>query len=104
MSTLLFNLPDLRDDISKGIYNVHLLPPHPVLDPHLHPHPPPMPPFCILSDHDIIRSPLVTLLLLDRPPLLQLHVSNLPRSLRQRDLSFLQRHNRRILGRKRSAG
>ena len=104
MSTLLFNLSDLRDDIPTGFRNVHLLPPLPVLDPHLHPHPPPMPPLCILPDHDILRSPLILLLLVDRPPLLQLHVSDLPRSLRQRDLSFLQRHNGRILGRKRSAG
>ena len=105
MSTSHFNRPDLRDDVPKGFHNVHLSPLLPVVDPHLHPHPPPMPPLCILPDHDIIWSPLILLILfLDRRPLLQLHVSNLPRSLWQRDLSFLQRHNRRILGRKRSAG
>ena len=103
MSTSLFNLPHLRDDIPTRFHNVHLLPPLPVLDPHLHPHPLPMPPLGNLSDHDI-RSPLIFLLLVDRSPVLQFHVSNLPRSLRQRHLSFLQRHNRRILGRKRSAG
>lgn len=104
MSTSLFNLLDLRDYIPTGFHNVHLSPSLPVLDPPVHPYPPPMPPLCILPDHDIIRSPLILLLLVDHSSILQLHVSDLPRSLRQRHLSFLQRHNRRILGRKRSAG
>ena len=100
-STSLINLRDLRVEIPTDFYNAHVLPPLPLLGHHhhLHPHTARMPPHCIRSDHDGIRCP-AHVLKHDRPPLLQLHLSDFPRSLRERDSSVVQRYNRRILGRK----